>query len=673
MTTRKKSALGRNLSSMLSEATLNQVSQRESADQLRQLPLDVIRPGRYQPRSVFDQDKLEELASSIRAQGVVQPVVVRETAPGEFELIAGERRWRAAQIAALDTIPAVVRDVPDEASVAMSLIENIQREDLNPLEEAGALRRLIDEFQMTHREAADAVGRSRAAVSNLLRLLELMQEVKDMVDSRLIEMGHARALLSLDAGLQVQAAREVVNGRLSVRDTEALVRRLQQPKKKPGRKPDPDILSLQNRLAEALCAAVKIQHRGNGKGKLVISYNTTDELDMDSVFFNFDVAAEYQASYGRENGYMMSFAGLLLTLDFAAEEKEPLLVYMVQYGLDLYGLVEAGHSGWHAHGGHGTGRKFPILLAGLMLNHEGMQNPQANFGEDMQTIWVNQTLPAGTYQQTWHSAPQIAAYGGHIGLDGESYRSGWGPYEHLPPSQWKETLGEGYRRCCTSVSWIGEALAARLIPGMMQSWDHPQFFHYADRWMMTPDLQEDLDRMASEAGYSVSGDFRQQQSWKILSGGGYYQPHRTFVDEMWAAYRDYSAPACAELGGSCCADGLACSGMQRHASDCEICCVGECQLCGNGVCDGPENCSTCPEDCGACQAVCGNGICEGGETCSSCPQDCGACVCVHPAEKEPCDGCLDTAELLAYVRLWKTEGAAMAELMQAIRIWKQGC
>jgi len=279
MTVRKKSALGRGLSSMLSETTLNQVSQQESADQLRQLPLDVIRPGRYQPRSVFDPEKLAELAASIGAQGVVQPIVVRETSPGEFELIAGERRWRAAQLAALDTIPAVVRDVPDEASIAMSLIENIQREDLNPLEEATALRRLIDEFHMTHRQAADAVGRSRAAVSNLLRLLELMQEVKDMVDSRLIEMGHARALLSLDAGLQVQAAREVINRRLSVRDTEALVRRLQQPKRKPGRKPDPDVLSLQNRLQGALCAQVKIQHHPNGKGKLVISYNTPDELD----------------------------------------------------------------------------------------------------------------------------------------------------------------------------------------------------------------------------------------------------------------------------------------------------------------------------------------------------------------------------------------------------------
>jgi ParB family transcriptional regulator, chromosome partitioning protein len=279
MTTRKKTPLGRNLSAMLSQNSLQKAGGTESRDGLRHLPLDVIRPGRFQPRSVFDEDKLEELASSIRAQGVVQPVVVRETAPGEFELIAGERRWRAAQKAGLDSIPAVVRNVADEATVAMSLIENIQREDLNPLEEATALRRLIDEFHMTHREAADAVGRSRAAVSNLLRLLELMQEVKDMVDGRLIEMGHARALLSLDAGLQLKAAREVVSRKLSVRDTEALVRRLQLPAKKPARKTDPDIQRLQNRLEESLCAKVKIQHQASGKGKLVISYNTADELE----------------------------------------------------------------------------------------------------------------------------------------------------------------------------------------------------------------------------------------------------------------------------------------------------------------------------------------------------------------------------------------------------------
>jgi ParB family chromosome partitioning protein len=279
MTAKKKPALGRNLSSMLSQTTLKHVTERASRDELRQLPLDVIRPGRFQPRSVFDEEKLEELASSIRAQGVVQPIVVRTTADGEYELIAGERRWRAAQMADINEIPAVIRDVPDEVTVAMSLIENIQREDLNPLEEATALRRLIDEFQMTHQEAADAVGRSRAAVSNLLRLLELMQEVKDMVDGRDLEMGHARALLSLDDELQLQAAREVIDKHLTVRETEALVRRLQNPKKKVERRLDPDIQRLQNKIGETLGATVKIRHQASGKGKLVISYNNADEFE----------------------------------------------------------------------------------------------------------------------------------------------------------------------------------------------------------------------------------------------------------------------------------------------------------------------------------------------------------------------------------------------------------
>jgi ParB family chromosome partitioning protein len=264
---------------MLSQTTLKQV-QEGSGDTLRNLPLETIRPGRYQPRSVFDEEKLGELADSIRAQGVVQPVVVRPLGDGEFELIAGERRWRAAQLAEIDEIPAVVRDVPDEASVAMALIENIQREDLNPLEEATALRRLIDDFQMTHQEAADAVGRSRAAVSNLLRLLELMQEVKDMIDMRLIEMGHARALLSLEDELQLQAAREVVHKKLSVRETENLVRRLQQSRAKRGsRRVDPDILRLQNRMGDALGARVRIQHQASGKGKLIISYTSADEFE----------------------------------------------------------------------------------------------------------------------------------------------------------------------------------------------------------------------------------------------------------------------------------------------------------------------------------------------------------------------------------------------------------
>jgi ParB family chromosome partitioning protein len=278
MSNRKKPALGRNLSAMLSQTTLQSV-QSGPREALQNLPLDTIRPGRFQPRSIFDQEKLSELADSIRAQGVVQPIVVRPVDDGEsdYELIAGERRWRAAQIAGLEHIPAVVRDVPDEASVAMALIENIQREDLNPLEEASALRRLIDDFSMTHQEAAAAVGRSRAAVSNLLRLLELMQEVKDLIDLRAIEMGHARALLALDDELQVQAAREVARKRLSVRETESLVRRLQQSKKQKGqRRVDPDIVNLQNRLGEALGARVHIQHQASGKGKLVITYSNAD-------------------------------------------------------------------------------------------------------------------------------------------------------------------------------------------------------------------------------------------------------------------------------------------------------------------------------------------------------------------------------------------------------------
>jgi len=264
---------------MLSQTTMKRV-QEGGGDELRDLPLDLIRPGRYQPRSVFDEGKLAELADSIRSQGVVQPIVVRPVKGNEYELIAGERRWRAAQIAGIEEIPAVVREVPDEAAVAMALIENIQREDLNPLEEAGALRSLIDEFEMTQQQAADAVGRSRPAVANLLRLLELMQEVKDMVDLRQIEMGHARALLSLEDSLQVQAAREVVRKRLSVRETENLVRRLQQSVKRKGsRRVDPDILRLQERIGKALGTRVRIQHQASGKGRMTITYNNADEFD----------------------------------------------------------------------------------------------------------------------------------------------------------------------------------------------------------------------------------------------------------------------------------------------------------------------------------------------------------------------------------------------------------
>jgi hypothetical protein len=258
---------------------------------------------------------------------------------------------------------------------------------------------------------------------------------------------------------------------------------------------------------------------------------------VDAVFFNFDVPAEYMASYGRENGYLMSFAGLLLTLDFTEEQKEPLLVYLVQYGIDLFGLVQQGHTGWQAHGGHGTGRKFPILLAGLMLDHPSMLSVRARFGEDLQTAWITNTPPAGTFTQTWHTHPATVAYAGHVGLEGETVNAGWGPYEHLPPAQWKSTLGESYRRCCTSVSWVGQALAARLIPGLQDAWNHPPFFAYVDRWMQVPDDPADLDAIRTATGMTIGTDFRQGQAWRILSGGGYQLPHRTFIDEMWAAYR----------------------------------------------------------------------------------------------------------------------------------------
>jgi ParB family chromosome partitioning protein len=277
----KKGPLGRNLSSMLSQSTLRHaVEDPIAADDagLRNLPLHRIKAGPFQPRSVFDPEKLAELAESIRQQGVIQPVVVRAV-DGGYELIAGERRWRAAQQAGIDTIPAIVRDVADDVAVAMALVENIQRENLNPLEEATALRRLVDEFALTHAEAAEAVGRSRSAVSNLLRLLELSAEVRGMVDDRHLEMGHARALLALPEGRQAEAAREVVRRQLSVRETERLVKRMLRGRKTPTHSADPDILRLQDERAEKLCAQVRIQHGAKGKGKLVISYNSSDELE----------------------------------------------------------------------------------------------------------------------------------------------------------------------------------------------------------------------------------------------------------------------------------------------------------------------------------------------------------------------------------------------------------
>jgi len=252
--------------------------------------VDLLQRGRYQPRLDMRPESLQELADSIRAQGVVQPIVVRPVAaqrtgePLRYEIIAGERRWRAAQMAGLHDLPAVIRHVPDSAAMAMSLIENIQRENLNPLEEARALDRLIREFEMTHQSAADAVGRSRAAVSNLLRLLELAEEVKTLVEQRQLEMGHARALLGFTVPRQqAEVAALVARKGLSVRETEALVRRMLTHKaddedREPPRK-DPNIGRLEQELAGKLGAKVQLQHSAKGRGKLVINYNSLDELD----------------------------------------------------------------------------------------------------------------------------------------------------------------------------------------------------------------------------------------------------------------------------------------------------------------------------------------------------------------------------------------------------------
>jgi ParB family chromosome partitioning protein len=290
MTPRKK-RLGRGLDALLSRpaAETPSITGVAPGDTLKEIPLELLQRGQYQPRVDMRQDSLENLADSIRAQGVVQPIVARPISRvgGEqkYEIVAGERRWRAAQIAGLKAIPAVIRDVPDEAAIAMALIENIQRENLNPLEEARALDRLIREFDLTHAEAAKAVGRSRAAVSNLLRLLELSDKVRAMLESRQLEMGHARALLSIaDPVQQFDAARQVVKISMSVRETERLVKRMLESggSKKSAKRPvqvDGDIRRLEREVSDKLGAKVKVEHSKKGSGKLVISYNNLDELD----------------------------------------------------------------------------------------------------------------------------------------------------------------------------------------------------------------------------------------------------------------------------------------------------------------------------------------------------------------------------------------------------------
>lgn len=277
----KKKRLGRGLGSLIGNVQeVTQASPEEIASGLSELPIDKIERGEYQPRKHFDEEALQELANSISAQGVVQPIVVRAQG-SHYELIAGERRWRASQLAGLQTIPAVIKKIDTQTAAAIALIENIQREDLNPLEESMALQRLIDDFDLTHMQVAEAVGRSRVAVSNLLRLLELAEPVKELVNKSLLSMGHARALLALPEHDQPEIARVIVNRALSVRETEALVKKALAPHQNKVEKtePDPDIQRLEQKISESLCAEVKIKTGKKGAGQLVIHFHNNDELD----------------------------------------------------------------------------------------------------------------------------------------------------------------------------------------------------------------------------------------------------------------------------------------------------------------------------------------------------------------------------------------------------------
>lgn len=267
--------LGRGLDALLSGN-----SDDKSDDTLRELKVDQLRPGKYQPRSHMGEAALNELAASIKAQGVIQPILARELAGGGYEIIAGERRWRAAQIAGLHLVPVLVRKVEDNAALAMALIENIQRENLNPLEEAVGIQRLIDEFLMSHQTAADAVGRSRSATSNLLRLLKLPQVIQDMVMVSQLDMGHARALLALEGAQQIAAANKIVAEAMSVREAERLVQNVLNPQPVHVKeKPDRDILNLQEALSQRIGTSVQIKIGNKGAGKLVIDYSSHDHLD----------------------------------------------------------------------------------------------------------------------------------------------------------------------------------------------------------------------------------------------------------------------------------------------------------------------------------------------------------------------------------------------------------
>ena len=279
----KKRGLGRGLDALLATSQAGKSSASELPEkqgELQKIPVEFLQPGKYQPRKDMSSEALEDLASSIRSQGIIQPIVVRQLSENKYEIIAGERRWRAAQIAQLDVIPCLIKDVPDESAVAIALIENIQREDLNAMEEAQALDRLMVEFELTHQEVATAVGKPRTTVTNLLRLNNLNDDVKLLLEHGDIEMGHARALLALAGDAQNEAAHIVSGKGLTVRDTENLVRRLLDPvkEKEPVNK-DPDVQRLQTQLSENLGAPVNIAHNAKGKGKLVINFSSLDQLD----------------------------------------------------------------------------------------------------------------------------------------------------------------------------------------------------------------------------------------------------------------------------------------------------------------------------------------------------------------------------------------------------------
>jgi len=278
--TNRKRGLGRGLDALLGQSELPR-SGTDKATALSELPVEFIHPGKYQPRHAIESEALSDLAESIKKQGVMQPIVVRTVAHDNYEIIAGERRWRASQLAGLEKIPAIIRDVNDESAVAMSLIENIQREDLNPMEEAAALQRLQDEFHLTHQQMAEAVGKNRTTVTNFLRLMNLSAPVAELLEKGALEMGHARALLTLTDEQQNLVAKEVVTKGLNVRQTEALVRRLVAGKtgKQRTHQVDADTRNLEQRISAKIAQPVSIRHTAKGKGQLVIKYNSLDELE----------------------------------------------------------------------------------------------------------------------------------------------------------------------------------------------------------------------------------------------------------------------------------------------------------------------------------------------------------------------------------------------------------